>query len=75
MVNPGTASFDLSKFPRSQIDRFYNSVRKGKDKMPPMGDLLKPFEVDQLWAYVSSRGGKLPAVKKKPKKAAARQSD
>lgn len=79
MVNPGTVSFDLSKFPRNQIDRFYTSVRQGKDKMPPMGDLLKPFELDQLWAYVSSRGGKLVPVKnpvkKKSKKAAAHQTE
>jgi len=76
MVNPGTVSYDLSRFPRDQADRFYHSVTKGKDKMPPLGDLLKPFEIDQLWAYVSSRGGKLAPVettglKKKPKKSAA----
>jgi mono/diheme cytochrome c family protein len=75
MVNPGTVSFDLSKFPRDQADRFYHSVIKGKDKMPPWGDLLKPFEIDQLWAYVSSRGGKLAPVKKKPEKAAVRRSE
>ena len=75
MVNPGTVSYDLSKFPRDQADRFYHSVTKGKNKMPPWGDLLKPFEIDQLWAYVSSRGGKLPPVKKKSKRAAARQPE
>ncbi len=68
MVNPGTSSFDLSKFPRDQFDRFHRSVRKGRRSMPAMGDLLKPFEIDQLWAYVSSRGGKVePAKKKSPR--------
>jgi mono/diheme cytochrome c family protein len=75
MVNPGTVSFDLSKFPRDQAERFYRSVTKGKDKMPPLGDLLKPFEIDQLWAYVSSRGGKLPPVKKKSRRTATRQPE
>jgi len=65
MVNPGTSSFDLSKFPRDQFDRFHRSVRKGRRSMPAMGDLLKPVEIDQLWAYVSSRGGKVEPAKKK----------
>jgi mono/diheme cytochrome c family protein len=72
MVNPGTSSFDLRKFPRDQADRFYSSVKHGKGNMPAWGDMLKPFEIDQLWAYVSSRGGKLPPVKKKLKATASR---
>src|SRR5215212_9447846 len=45
-------SFDLRKFPRDQHDRFITSVIKGKNSMPPWGGLLKPEEVESLWAYV-----------------------
>jgi mono/diheme cytochrome c family protein len=27
-------------------------VTRGKNQMPPWGDLLKPQEVEALWAYV-----------------------
>ena len=45
-------AFDLRKFPRDQKVRFVTSVTKGKNTMPPWGDLLKPADVDALWAYV-----------------------
>jgi mono/diheme cytochrome c family protein len=51
MLDPQGAS-DLRKFPRDQRERFINSVTRGKNQMPPWGDLLKPEEVDALWAYV-----------------------
>ena len=51
MRDPESA-FDLRKFPRNQRDRFVNSVTRGKNQMPPWGDLLKPDEVEALWAYV-----------------------
>jgi mono/diheme cytochrome c family protein len=51
MLDPQGAS-DLRKFPRDQRDRFVNSVTRGKNQMPPWGDLLKPEEVEALWAYV-----------------------
>ena len=46
------AAFDLRNFPRDQKSRFVNSVTKGKNTMPPWGDLLKPEDIDALWAYV-----------------------
>ena len=46
------AAFDLRKFPRDQKSRFVNSVTKGKNTMPPWGDLFSPAELDALWAYV-----------------------
>jgi mono/diheme cytochrome c family protein len=55
MANPEGAS-DLRKFPRDQRERFITSVSKGKNAMPPWGDLLKPDEIEALWAYVA--GGK-----------------
>jgi mono/diheme cytochrome c family protein len=51
MLDPNSA-FDLRKFPRDQRGRFVSSVMKGKNQMPPWGDLFKPEEIDALWAYV-----------------------
>jgi mono/diheme cytochrome c family protein len=45
-------AFDLRKFPHDAHDRFIASVTHGKNQMPPWGDLLKPDEVEALWAYV-----------------------
>jgi mono/diheme cytochrome c family protein len=51
MADPQGA-FDLRRFPPDQKSRFVNSVTKGKNGMPPWGDLLKPDDIDALWAYV-----------------------
>jgi mono/diheme cytochrome c family protein len=51
MKNPEGA-FDLMTFPADQASRFQTSVSKGKNSMPPWGGLLKPEEIDALWAYV-----------------------
>jgi mono/diheme cytochrome c family protein len=56
MVNPGTVSFDLRKFPHDDRGRFFNSVRNGKNYMPPWKDILKPDEIEAIWAYVRSGG-------------------
>ncbi len=55
MLDPQGAS-DLRKFPRDQRERFINSVTRGKNQMPPWGDLLKPEELEALWAYVVAGG-------------------
>ncbi|WP_165784551.1 c-type cytochrome [Zhengella mangrovi] len=60
MVNPGNSSFDLRKFPQDQKDRFVHSVTKGKGNMPAWGDILLPDELENLWLYVVTRGGKEP---------------
>ena len=51
MADPEGA-FDLRTFPRDQHSRFVNSVTNGKNSMPPWGGLLKPEEIEDLWAYV-----------------------
>jgi mono/diheme cytochrome c family protein len=56
MADPEGAS-DLRRFPRDQRERFVTSVSKGKNAMPPWGDLLKPDEIEALWAYVATGGG------------------
>ena len=45
-------AFDLKIFPPDQPGRFRNSVAKGKNSMPPWDGLLKPEEIEALWAYV-----------------------
>ncbi len=55
MQDPESA-FDLRKFPPNQHDRFVNSVTRGKNQMPPWGDMLKADEVEALWAYVLTGG-------------------
>jgi mono/diheme cytochrome c family protein len=45
-------AFNLRAFPHDQHDRFLNSVSHGKNNMPPWGDLLKPEDIEALWAYV-----------------------
>lgn len=55
MQDPESA-FDLRKFPPTQHDRFVNSVTRGKNQMPPWGDMLKPDDIEALWAYVLTGG-------------------
>jgi mono/diheme cytochrome c family protein len=57
MVNAGTIAFDLRQFPHNDKARFVRSVTDGKNgRMPQWGDLLKPHEIDEIWAYVLSGG-------------------
>jgi mono/diheme cytochrome c family protein len=46
-------AFDLRKFPLDQHARFVTSVSNGKGAMPPWRDLLKPEDIEALWAYVN----------------------
>jgi mono/diheme cytochrome c family protein len=57
MDYPG-GSFDLRKFPPQQFARFANSVTKGKNNMPPWGEVLLGADVEALWAYVVAGEGK-----------------
>ena len=50
-------AFDLREFPHDDKARFVNSVTHGKNnRMPPWGDILKPEDIDNLWAYVLTGG-------------------
>ncbi len=60
MVNPGTSSFDLRKWPQENRAGFEQSVLKGKGDMPAWEDVLLEGELEALWAYVVTRGGKEP---------------
>jgi mono/diheme cytochrome c family protein len=57
MVNAGSLSFDLRKFPKDDFARFRDSVLNGKNQaMPPWRDTLTDDDVAALWAYVRSGG-------------------
>ncbi len=60
LINAGTTVFDLRKFPLDQPDRFKQSVLQGKGAMPSWKESLSAEQIDWLWAYVGSRGGKEP---------------
>lgn len=51
MIDPNSA-FDLRKFPPGEKARFVNTVTRGKNQMPPWGDLFGNDEIEALWAYV-----------------------
>src|SRR5258708_3790126 len=51
MEYPG-GSFDLRTFPPGQFARFQVSVTRGKNNMPPWGEVLQPGDLEALWAYV-----------------------
>jgi mono/diheme cytochrome c family protein len=51
MLDPQSA-FNLRNFPRDQRERFVASVTRGKNQMPPWGDMLKADDIEALWAYV-----------------------
>ncbi|MBL4907042.1 MAG: cytochrome c [Sneathiella sp.] len=56
MVNIGTRSFDLRKFPLNDRARFVKSVKDGKKSMPAWKDVLGDDAIRQLWEYVKTRG-------------------
>ncbi len=60
MVNAGITSYDLRRFPSDQPERFVQSVIQGKGSMPSFKDALTLEQVQALWAYVGSRGGREP---------------
>ncbi len=59
MIGPPWAT-DLATFPRDRPDRFVDSVTNGRNAMPPWGDVLKPDEIQALWAYLVAGEPKEP---------------
>lgn len=51
LVNTGQ-TFDLRRLTANDRARFNNSVRNGKNQMPPWKGVLSDEEIDQLWSYV-----------------------
>jgi mono/diheme cytochrome c family protein len=57
LVTSGGAFFDLRTFPQDDKQRFMRSVVEGKRAMPAWGGILKPHEMEALWAYIGSVNG------------------
>jgi mono/diheme cytochrome c family protein len=51
LVNTGQ-TFDLRRLKADERPRFENSVRNGKNQMPPWKDILSADDIDHLWHYV-----------------------
>ena len=45
-------TFDLRRLTADDRARFENSVRNGKNQMPPWKDVLSAEEIGELWAYI-----------------------
>jgi mono/diheme cytochrome c family protein len=45
-------TFDLRRLTAADSARFEDSVRNGKNQMPPWRDVLTDDEIDQLWNYI-----------------------
>lgn len=58
LSKPEWAPVDLSKFPREDHARFVDTVTYGRRAMPPWDDVLKPDDVEALWAYVIAGEGR-----------------
>ncbi|MEJ8859207.1 cytochrome c [Variovorax robiniae] len=52
-----SAFYDLRTFPKDDKTRFVESVTQGKRAMPAWGGILKPGELEAIWAYVGSVNG------------------
>ena len=45
-------TFDLRRLKDNDRSRFDNSVRNGKNQMPPWKGVLTDEEIDQIWNYI-----------------------
>ena len=50
----GGPAFDLRRLRPDDHDRFVESVISGKDNMPSWYGILKPEEIEAIWAYIRS---------------------
>jgi mono/diheme cytochrome c family protein len=51
------AFFDLRTFPKDDKARFLESVSKGKRAMPAWEGIVKPADVEAVWAYIGQVNG------------------
>jgi len=50
--------FDLRRLTANDHARFENSVRNGKNQMPPWKGILTDEQIDQLWYYIRANAFK-----------------
>ena len=52
-----SAYFDLRGFPRDEKARFVESVMHGKRQMPAWEGIVKPEQIEAIWAYIGKVNG------------------
>ena len=52
LIHTGDTTFDLRRLKADERPRFENSVRNGKNQMPPWKGKLTDEEIDQVWNYI-----------------------
>lgn len=52
-----SAFFDLRTFPKDDKERFVRSVTKGLRAMPAWEGVIKPEQIDAIWAYIGAVNG------------------
>jgi len=52
LIHTGQTTFDLRRLKADERPRFENSVRNGKNQMPPWKGILSDEEIDELWHYI-----------------------
>ena len=52
-----SAYFDLRTFPADDKARFLDSVTNGKRQMPAWGGIVRPDQMEAIWAYIGSVNG------------------
>jgi mono/diheme cytochrome c family protein len=57
LVSTSGAYFDLRTFPSNDKERFLRSLKEGKRAMPAWEGIVKPQEMELLWAYIGSVNG------------------
>jgi mono/diheme cytochrome c family protein len=48
----GGVTFDLRRLHPNDHERFINSVLNGKKQMPPWRGVLRPDQIEEVWAYI-----------------------
>jgi mono/diheme cytochrome c family protein len=64
MVTSGGSFYDLRTFPSDEKERFMRSMKEGKRAMPAWEGIIKPHEMEALWAYIGSVNGWADTAKK-----------
>jgi mono/diheme cytochrome c family protein len=52
LIHTSDTTFDLRRLKADERPRFENSVRNGKNQMPPWKGILSDEEIDELWHYI-----------------------
>ena len=56
----GGITFDLRRLHQNEHERFVNSVLNGKKDMPPWRGVLRPDQIEEVWAYIRATVDRQP---------------